>query len=90
VLDFTPVPYKFLTGHSDKSPKVSLTWLAIHNVVSREINPWKGFDLLMRSNLYSLAVREIHPLEQSATCLIMVILIELVDTQSSIVHGIVY
>jgi len=27
-----------------------LTWSATHDVVSREINPWKGFDLLRGSN----------------------------------------
>ena len=28
-----------------------LTWSATHDVVSRDINPWKGFNLLMGSNL---------------------------------------
>jgi len=28
-----------------------LTWSATHDVVSREINLWKGFDLLLGSNL---------------------------------------
>ena len=29
-----------------------LMWSATHNVVTREINPWKSFDLLLWSNLW--------------------------------------
>ena len=32
-----------------------LTWSATHDVVSREINLWKSFDLLLGSNLWPLA-----------------------------------
>jgi len=32
-----------------------LTWSSTHDVVSREINPWKSFDLLLGSNLWPLS-----------------------------------
>jgi len=34
-----------------------LTWSSTHDVVSQEINPWKSFNLLMGSKLWSLVVR---------------------------------
>jgi len=52
-----------------------LTWSATHEVVSREINPWKSFNLLLGSNLWPLASfnlllgSNLWPLAPSAECL---------------------